>query len=173
MRCQRTQLRRTQHRSQALAYLLDDTGPIVKSNRGRIGYAQQREEHRGCDKRNGVCRDRNRRRKPLDREASCARTGNLSCGAADLEPGIALNELLTRDDVGEERLVRHVEHRRECANAHTDCIELLDAQRAEQCCDRHRAQEECSPSIGRNQQWPSVEPVNPRAGRQAQLKGKG
>jgi hypothetical protein len=94
-------------------------------------------------------------------------TRDLRPRLADLELGVAVHQLVARDERGQVRRVRDVEEDGEHARGEPDQVQLEHRQAAERERDRDREQRNSSSDVGHHEDRPAAHPVDPHAGRQA------
>ena len=121
-----------------------------------------------ADEADRVGGDRRRRADRLHEDAAHSRPGELRARPADLQPRVAVDDLVVLDEGGQDRLVRDVEEDREAARDEHDDEQLRVGERVERVRQRHRSECDRAPEVGEDEDGPAREPIDDRAGRQAE-----
>jgi hypothetical protein len=106
------------------------------------------------------------RREGLDEQPADARAGDLADRLAALQLGVAFDQQLPVDELGQVGLVGHVEEHGADAGAERDHIQLPDGQDPQELRERDRSQQRRAEQVVDNEHPAEPHPVHPRAGRQ-------
>ena len=150
--------------AQSLGDLVDDPRPRLARRVRRLGRADEHERDRGDDERDRVDEDRERRADELDQASREARAPDLGDRRARGQLAVSLDEPVPADERGHVRGIRGVEESAEAGGEEHDQVELLDPQRPERVCHRDRQQNCRADQIVPDEERPTAQPVDPRAG---------
>ena len=133
----------------------------------RLGTADEDQRDRRHDERDRVDEDRNGRAEHLHEPAPEARTTDLGERRARGELAVALDHAIDPDERRNVRRIGGIEERPQAALEEHDEVQLLDPERAGEVGRRDREQQGCPDRVGRDEQRPSAQPVDPCAGDEA------
>jgi hypothetical protein len=134
---------------------------------GGLAAADHPDEGRGQGEAERVREHRHRRRDQVDQHAGQAGSGDLRAGPADLQLGVALEQLVGLHQRRQVGLVGDVEEDGEHAGDEADRVQLADGEGVELVGDRDRQQRGRAPQVAGDQHRPAAQPVHPDARRQA------
>ena len=144
-----------------------------RDRRMALRHADGRERARGHEERRCVSQQRHRGADDLHEHAAEAGTGNLRGVSAGLHQAVALDESSRRHDARQERRIGDVERDVQCADQKSCDGELRDGQHMPSRRYRHRRQQERRADVGRDEDRPPPDPVDPGAGRQRHHEPRG
>jgi hypothetical protein len=156
-----------EHEPEPLAELAPQSRRSGGGSGTGLGGADAPHRQRRDQERAGVHGDRDRRGEQLQGERGQALAADLRDRLAQLQLGVALDEVSWPDQRRQVGLAGDIEQQRDRAEQQRDEKELRDSQHAEHRSDRYRAEQRRPDQVGRDQDRSAPDPVDPGSRRQS------
>ncbi len=162
-----------QHEAEPRADRASDPGPRAVRARMGLGRADRQHGQRRAERGDRPHADRERRAEELHEQAAEARPGGLGGRLARAQRAVADQQVGTRHDRRQERLVRHDEDERGDSGQEGDEVELGEVEPPEGRRQGERRQQRRPREVGREEQGPPPVPVDQGPGEEAEEERRG